>query len=181
MTSNPPPASIVSRLTQRSDDTAEAMGKRIKMYHDNVSSILVFYNSVGRKISGTRSKEEIFSEVKGFLEGSIPADMSGMPPRKKLPSPEAAQEYIKENLQPFLVQALAALARKKPEEPLKFLATWLIENNPNNPKPPVDKPTVDIPKVVKEPVDVQIVGESKSKVITKDEKPGGAASLPPRP
>jgi adenylate kinase len=91
MTSNPPPANIISRLTQRSDDTAEAMGKRIKMYHDNVGSILVFYNSVGRKISGTRSKQDIFSEVKGFLEGSIPADMSGMPPRKKLPSPEAAQ------------------------------------------------------------------------------------------
>jgi len=91
------------------------------------------------------------------------------------------QEYIKENLQPFLVQALAALARKKPDEPLKFLATWLIENNPNNPKPPADKPAVDIPKAGKEPVDVQIVGESKSKVITKDEKPGASPNLPPRP
>ncbi|MGB1596488.1 MAG: hypothetical protein ACPIOQ_27255, partial [Promethearchaeia archaeon] len=52
------------------------------------------------------------------------------------PSPEQAQAFIKQKLQPFLVQALAALARSKPKEPLKFLATYLIENNPNNPKPP---------------------------------------------
>lgn len=85
------------------------------------------------------------------------------------------QDYIKENLQPFLVQALSALARKKPDQPLKFLATWMIENNPNNPKPPVDKPIVDTPAGGPESVDVQIVGESKSKVITKDEKLGPRA------
>ena len=136
MTSNPPPAEIIPRLTQRSDDTAEAMGKRIKMYHDNVNSILDYYSSVTRKINGVRSQEEIFAEIKGFLQGAIPADMSGAPPRKGLPSPEQAQAFIKQKLQPFLVQALAALARSKPKEPLKFLATYLIENNPNNPKPP---------------------------------------------
>ena len=88
---------------------------------------------------------------------------------------EKSRAYIKQNLQPFLVQALAALARKKPDEPLRFLATWLIDNNPNNPKPPADKPIVDTPGDRQDPVDVQILGESKSKIITKDEKPGARA------
>lgn len=146
------------------------MGKRIKTYHDNVNSILDYYASVGRKISGAKSnRDDIFEEVRGFLNGSIPCDMSGMPPRKKLPSPEEAQMYIKTNLQPFLVKALAALARKKPQEPLKFLATYLIDNNPNNPKPPTDIPD-EIVMGGAEAVDVKIQGDSKSKVITKDEK-----------
>lgn len=210
------------------------------MYHNNINSILDYYSSVGRRISGTRSKEEIFEEVKGFLNGAIPCDMSGMPPRKKLLLPEEAQvyrctshvksdslppfaflvftsppypvvlhaavffsislslfqafhppcpslpphtlhlealtmcnlaqTYIKTNLQPFLVKALAALARSKPKEPLKFLATWLIENNPNNPK----TPTANVPGEggggAANPVGVQIVGDTKSKVITRDEK-----------
>ena len=96
MTSNPPPPEIVSRLTQRSDDTAEAMGKRIKMYHENVNSILDYYTSVGRRINGARGKDEIYDEVRGFLNGAIPCDMSGMPARKKLPTPEEAQKYIRD-------------------------------------------------------------------------------------
>ena len=66
-------------------------GKRIKMYHDNVNSILVYYSSVGRKINGTRSKDAIFDEIQGFLTGAIPSDMTGAPPRKKLPTPQEAQ------------------------------------------------------------------------------------------
>ena len=61
------------------------------MYHDNVNSILDYYTSVGRRINGTRGKDEIFDEIRGFLNGAIPCDMSGMPPRKKLPTPEEAQ------------------------------------------------------------------------------------------
>jgi hypothetical protein len=72
-----------------------------------------------------------------------PAAVRGQPLDSKSPPPNHGncngQEYIKENLQPFLVKALAALAREKPEEPLRFLADWLIENNPNNPKPPASK------------------------------------------
>jgi len=78
--------------------------------------------------------------------------------------------YIKTNLQPFLVKALAALAREKPGEPLKFLATYLIKHNPNNPNPP---PT-DMPNEIvlggARPVGVEIQGDAKSKVNTKDEK-----------
>ena len=66
-------------------------GKRIKMYHSNVNSILDYYACVGRRISGARSPDVIYEEVRGFLNGAIPCDMSGAPPRQKLPSPEEAQ------------------------------------------------------------------------------------------
>jgi|NorSeaMetagenome_1021524.scaffolds.fasta_scaffold503150_1 hypothetical protein len=61
------------------------------MYHENVNSILDYYTSVGRRINGARGKDEIYDEVRGFLNGAIPCDMSGMPARKKLPTPEEAQ------------------------------------------------------------------------------------------
>jgi hypothetical protein len=74
-------------------------------------------------------------------------------------------------LQPFLVQALAALARNKPEKPLKFLADFLIEHNPNKPTPPPPGGAGQGAGAgVRAPVGVAIVGDSKSKVITKDEK-----------
>ena len=86
-----------------------------------------------------------------------------------LSPPQTRQRYIQTNLQPFLVQALAALARSKPEKPLKFLADYLIENNPNKPDnaPP---PAGGMAGMAGMAARVAIVGDSKSKVITKDEK-----------
>lgn len=69
------------------------------------------------------------------------------------------------------MQALAALARNKPEKPLKFLADFLIEHNPNKPTPPPPGGAGQGAGAgVRAPVGVAIVGDSKSKVITKDEK-----------
>jgi len=133
LTFNPPPPEVVDRLVQRSDDTAEAMGKRIVMYHNNVSAILGYYEACARKINGMRGKQEIFDEIKAFLNNNIPCSLSGLPPRRRLPTPEEAQVYVQENLQPYLVKALTALAKAKPEQPLRFLATWLLDNNPNRP------------------------------------------------
>jgi adenylate kinase len=68
---NPPPEDpdLLARLVHRSDDTAEAMGKRIKMYHDNVNAIIGFYSHVKRNFDGTVDKMNIFAEVSDFLEG----------------------------------------------------------------------------------------------------------------
>ncbi len=41
---NPPPPDILDRVIQRSDDTAEAMRKRIAMYHNNIASIITYYS-----------------------------------------------------------------------------------------------------------------------------------------
>mmetsp|Transcript_50130 Transcript_50130/g.100628 ORF Transcript_50130/g.100628 Transcript_50130/m.100628 type:complete len:141 (+) Transcript_50130:2-424(+) len=109
------------------------MGKRITMYHDNVSAILDYYASVARRVNGLRGKEEVFGEIAAFVDGGVPCDLSGMPPRRRLPTPEEAQAYVQDTMQPFLVKALTALAKAKPDQPLRFLATWMLDNNPNKP------------------------------------------------
>ena len=73
---NPPPddPALRARLVHRSDDTAEAMGKRIKMYHDNVDAIIGFYEDICRKFDGTRDKRAIAEHVFAYLDGrALPA------------------------------------------------------------------------------------------------------------
>eukprot|EP00961_Rhodomonas_salina_P130231 1753702-Rhodomonas_salina.1 len=111
------------------------------MYHNNVSAILGYYSAVARRINGLRGKQEVFEEIKQFIHGSIPYDLSGLPPRKPIPTPEQAQAYVQEQLQPYLVKALTAVAKAKPDQPLRFLANWLLDNNPN--KPAVNKQSGD--------------------------------------
>jgi len=50
-----------------------------------------------------------------------------------LPSAEEAREYINNKINPTLRKGLTALIKKKPEDPLRFLAQWLETNNPNRP------------------------------------------------
>jgi hypothetical protein len=133
LTLNPPPANVASRLVQRSDDTAEAMRRRIGAYRGNVGAVLPYYTDIGRRVNGLRDRQAVRDEVVRFVRGELPADMSGAPPRAPLPTAAEAQEYVQRRLQPVLVPALTALARAKPEDPVRFLATWLIENNPNRP------------------------------------------------
>jgi len=130
---NPPPPEAIDRLVHRSDDTAEAMVKRIAMYHNNIAAILTFYLSKCRKINGVRKPSEIRDEVRRFIAGELPPSMSGIPPRKPIPSPEEAMAYVEKNMMPFIVKGCAALCKTKPDKPLKFLAEWMIDNNPNKP------------------------------------------------
>ena len=133
VTLNPPPPEVAGRLVQRSDDTAEAMRRRIAAYWGNVGAVLPCYTDVGRRVNGLRDRAAVRDEIARFVRGELPADMSGAPPRKRLPTAEEAEAYVQRRLQPVVVKALTALARAKPEQPLRFLATWLLENNPNRP------------------------------------------------
>ena len=42
--------------------------------------------------------------------------------------------FVDDRLTPTLVKALTALSKTKPAEPVKWLANYLLENNPNQPK-----------------------------------------------
>jgi len=42
----PPPAEVVDRLVQRSDDTEEMVVPRLKTYHDNVNAVVGYYKDV---------------------------------------------------------------------------------------------------------------------------------------
>lgn len=56
-----------------------------------------------------------------------------------LPDAAAARTYVMKNLQPTLVKGLTALCKAKPTadklEAITWIARWLLDNNPNKPRP----------------------------------------------
>ena len=52
----------------------------------------------------------------------------------QIPTDREAQAFVQERLKPTLVQALTNLCKEKPEQPTKWLANYLLANNPNKPK-----------------------------------------------
>eukprot|EP00672_Neobodo_designis_P018328 CAMPEP_0174832638 /NCGR_PEP_ID=MMETSP1114-20130205/3780_1 /TAXON_ID=312471 /ORGANISM="Neobodo designis, Strain CCAP 1951/1" /LENGTH=185 /DNA_ID=CAMNT_0016066499 /DNA_START=48 /DNA_END=605 /DNA_ORIENTATION=+ len=55
-----------------------------------------------------------------------------------IPSNMQAHDFVDTHLKAVLVSGLTSAAKVKPENPVKFLAEYLLENNPN--KPPVVPP-----------------------------------------
>ena len=63
---------------------------------------------------------------------SLPIDKSGADVAaeqveiKQLP----IKAYLDQNLMPLLLEALTELSKQKPEEPIEFVAKYLLEHNP---------------------------------------------------
>uniref|UniRef100_A0A0B7BLA3 Nucleoside diphosphate kinase homolog 5 n=1 Tax=Arion vulgaris TaxID=1028688 RepID=A0A0B7BLA3_9EUPU len=55
---------------------------------------------------------------------------------------QAAKDYLSKSVNPTLLKGLTDLAKKKPEDPVLWLADWLLENNPNKPK--IRNPIVEL-------------------------------------
>lgn len=51
-----------------------------------------------------------------------------------LPNPDAARDFINTKINPTLIKGLTALVKAKPADPLRFIAGWLEQNNPNRPQ-----------------------------------------------
>lgn len=68
MTFKPPPAEVVPRLRQRSDDTEEAVRTRLATYHANLEAVLGYYSEVVVQIDGARSMDAVYEDVKAALE-----------------------------------------------------------------------------------------------------------------
>ncbi|KAM7539363.1 hypothetical protein Aperf_G00000048365 [Anoplocephala perfoliata] len=47
---------------------------------------------------------------------------------------ELARDYLNKNIIPTLVLGLTEVCRKKPQDPIVYLAEWLLRNNPNQPR-----------------------------------------------
>mmetsp|Transcript_25197 Transcript_25197/g.45605 ORF Transcript_25197/g.45605 Transcript_25197/m.45605 type:complete len:337 (-) Transcript_25197:1132-2142(-) len=60
---NPPPEKILSRLTQRSDDTKEKMISRLSQFHDNVSSVRQFYEDILVEVDASLSPNAVAIQV----------------------------------------------------------------------------------------------------------------------
>eukprot|EP00775_Hariotina_reticulata_P003035 gene3035-3316_t len=96
-------------------------------------SLRAIYGSNGdtsNAVHGSESADDAKREIKVFFPHLQLADAGQ--------GAAAAQDYIKQKLQPTVVKALTVLAREKPTsnklEALSFLATWMLQNNPNKPQ-----------------------------------------------
>jgi len=54
-------------LMQRPDDTAEALVKRLKSYHDETEPILARYKSVAHKVNANQSMDEVWKDLDAVL------------------------------------------------------------------------------------------------------------------
>lgn len=51
-----------------------------------------------------------------------------------IPVGQVARDYLAKAVNPTLLKGLTELCKKKPADPVMWLADWLLENNPNKPK-----------------------------------------------
>lgn len=66
-TFNPPPADIVDRLTQRSDDTEDALRARLASHHANVAAVVGYYQDVLVPVNGEGSMDDVFAVIDSAL------------------------------------------------------------------------------------------------------------------
>jgi adenylate kinase len=68
---DPPPAEVAGCLIQRSDDTEEVLGKRLKEYHEKTSPLIPYYERAGllRRIDGVGSMDQIRERLFKVLRG----------------------------------------------------------------------------------------------------------------
>jgi adenylate kinase len=73
VTFDPPPADVAGRLIQRSDDTAEVFGKRLKEYRDKTAPLVPYYQKTGllRRIDGIGSIDDIRDRLFAVLKGRV--------------------------------------------------------------------------------------------------------------
>jgi len=66
---NPPPPDVVGRLVHRSDDTKEAVTKRVNKYHSETAPIIPFYMDKGilKRVDGVGDPDLITERIKAVL------------------------------------------------------------------------------------------------------------------
>jgi adenylate kinase len=66
---NPPPAEIEGRLVHRSDDTQEAVTKRVNKYHSETAPIIPFYDEKGilKRVDGVGDPDVVTGRIKAVL------------------------------------------------------------------------------------------------------------------
>jgi nucleoside-diphosphate kinase len=91
------------------------------------SSLRALYgkNTTNNAVHGSDSIKSARREIKFFFP-KISVD--------PMLTREETKEYIEQELNTVLIEGLTKLAKEKPKEPLKWLANWLLDNNPNKPK-----------------------------------------------
>ncbi|KAG2452743.1 hypothetical protein HYH02_002973 [Chlamydomonas schloesseri] len=68
---SPPPANIVSRLIQRSDDTEDKCRVRVATHNANVDAVVGYYKDVKVDIDGTQSMQDVFEAICAALDETV--------------------------------------------------------------------------------------------------------------
>jgi len=63
-----PDEEVIARLTQRDDDTEEALKNRLVKFNTNKDAVLSVFNSIAKTVDGGRDAADIFVDVKAFLD-----------------------------------------------------------------------------------------------------------------
>ena len=66
---NPPPAGV--EVTQRGDDTAEAIKVRLAHFHKNVAEVLQSYRSATVRVDGNRDKGDVFADIEKAIDRQL--------------------------------------------------------------------------------------------------------------
>jgi len=62
---------VSARLIQRSDDTAEKLKTRLKMYHDNIGLVDAHYKGLVAKVDGLQKAPEVFKSICDSIDKSV--------------------------------------------------------------------------------------------------------------
>ena len=75
----PPPAEIVHRLEQRSDDTVEKIERRLQQFHENLSQVRSYFKDSIIEIDGSCSADEVSQQVGEAIESKLFALLDDSP------------------------------------------------------------------------------------------------------
>ncbi|KAI9344210.1 nucleoside diphosphate kinase [Zopfochytrium polystomum] len=76
-------------------------------------------------IWGSQSRHQVEEEIRIFFPNHL---------MERLPDHDTNKVLLETALYPLLTQGLTELCKAKPENPTVWLGTWLLENNPSQPK-----------------------------------------------
>jgi len=85
-------------------------------------------------LHGSDSYSSAEREIRFFFPDSVV---------EPIPVGQAARDFLAKAVNPTLLKGLTELCKQKPQDPVIWLADWLLENNPNKPK--VRGPIVEEP------------------------------------
>ncbi|GAB4813819.1 hypothetical protein N2152v2_000865 [Parachlorella kessleri] len=70
LTFKPPPADVLPRLIQRSDDTEDKVRNRLRTYHANVDAVVGYYKDCLVEINGNETMDHVFAAIESAIEGA---------------------------------------------------------------------------------------------------------------
>lgn len=75
-------------------------------------------------VHGSDSEVNAEREIRFFFSRSV---------IEPIPTDQSAKDYLENKLNPTILKALTQLCKQKPQDPVTWLADWLLANNPYKP------------------------------------------------